>query len=76
MMPATGGDVPFEIEFELFVERCIDRVHSAAQEERVAVGGCTNNRFGSYVGASARPVFDDKWLPEPVRQPFNSPGAQ
>jgi len=55
-----------EIEFELFVERRVDGVRAAPQQQRVAVGRCTNNRLGRYIGAAAGPVLDDERLPEPV----------
>ena len=63
-------DVADEIEIELVVERRVDRVRSRDQEERVAVGGRTHDRLGADIAAGARPVLDDEWLAEPLRQPL------
>ena len=63
-------DVADEIETEFFVERRIDCVHCTAQQESVTVGGCANDRFGSQIAARARPVLDNDWLVELVRQPL------
>jgi hypothetical protein len=63
-------DVADEIEAELFVERRIDRMCAADQEQRVAVRGCTHDHLRRDIGASTRPVLDDKLLAEPLRQPL------
>ena len=55
-------EVADEIEAEFFVERRIDRVHRAAQQQCVTVRGCTNDRFGRYIAARAGPVLDDDRL--------------
>src|SRR5262245_66335301 len=55
---------------ELSVERCIDCVDGAAQQQRVAIGLSPSNRFGRYIGASTRPIFDNELLAEPLRQPL------
>ena len=57
-------DVADEIETELVVERCVNRVHRSDKEERVAIRGSTHDRLGANVGAGARPVLDDERLAE------------
>ena len=68
--PATGATSSDEIEAELFVERRIDGVHCAAEQQRVTVGGRTNDRFGRDVAARAGPVLDNDRLVELLRQPL------
>ena len=63
-------DVANEIEIELVVKRRIDRVRRTDQEERVAVRRRTHDRLGGDIAAGARPVLDDEWLAEPLRQPL------
>src|SRR5215813_1833749 len=63
-----GRDVADKIEVELFVERRIDRVCRSDQEERVAIRGRTHDRLSADIGASSRPILDDKLLTEPLRQ--------
>ena len=63
-------DIADEIEIELFIERRIDSVRRTNQEERIAIGGRAHDHFGCDVGASARPVLNDEWLAQPIRQPL------
>jgi hypothetical protein len=63
-------DVADEIEFEIFVERSVDRVRRSDTEERVAVRGRAHDRLGRDSAAGARPVLDDDLLTEPLRQPL------
>ena len=63
-------DVADEIEIEFVVERRIDRVRRTDQEERVAVRRRAHDRLGGDIAAGARPVLDDEWLAEPLRQPL------
>ena len=63
-------DVADEIEIELVVERRVDRVRRIDQEQRVAVRRRTHDRLGADIAAGARPVLDDEWLAEPLRQPL------
>ena len=63
-------DVADEIEIELVVERRVDRVRRTDQKECIAVGGRTHDRLGADIAAGARPVLDDEWLAEPLRQPL------
>ena len=60
-------DVVDEVEAELFVERRVDGVHCAAEQERVAVGGCANDRFGCQIAARAGPVLDNDRLMKLLR---------
>jgi hypothetical protein len=62
------GDVVDEIEIELLVERCADRIVRPDQEERIAVWGCTDGRLGADSAAAARPVLDDELLSVSLRQ--------
>src|SRR5262249_37310387 len=39
-------------------------------EQRVAIRGCPHHHFGADVAAGTWPVFDDKLLTEPLRQPL------
>jgi len=59
-------DVADEIETKLFVQRGIDRVRRGDQEERVAIGGRTDDRLGADITAGTRPIFDDEWLTKPL----------
>ena len=60
-----------EIEIQLGIERGVDGVPTADHEQRVAVCWRAHDRFGADIGAGARPVVDDEWLPEPLRQPLS-----
>src|SRR3954467_12870609 len=59
-------DVADEIETKLFVQRSIDRVCRGDQEERVAIGGRTDDRLGADITAGTRAIFDDEWLTKPL----------
>ena len=63
-------DVADEIEVELFIERRVDCIRRADQEQRIAVRGRAHDRLGGDIAASARPVLDDERLAEPLRQPL------
>ncbi len=63
-------DVGNEIEIELVVERCVDRVRRSHQQQRIAVRRRAHDRLGPDIAAGARPVLDDEWLAEPLRQPL------
>jgi hypothetical protein len=65
---SDGGDVAPEIERELVVERRIDRVRRAGQEQGAAIRGRVHDRLGGEVPAGARTVIDDKLLTESFRQ--------
>src|SRR5215472_17331419 len=69
-MLATGAMSPDEIEVELFVERRIHCVRRDDQEQRVAIRPRDDDNFGTDTAASARPVLNDEFLSEPLRQPF------
>ena len=63
-------DVADEIEIELVVERRVDRVVELTSEQRIAVRRRAHDRLGGDIAASTRPVLDDEWLAEPLRQPL------
>ena len=63
-------DVADEIEIEFVVERRVDRVAATDQEQRVAVRRRSYDDFGADITAGTRPVLDDEWLAEPLRQPL------
>ena len=63
-------DVADEIEIELVVKRRVDRVRGADQKKRVAVRGRPHDRLGGDIAAGSRPVLNDEWLAEPLRQPL------
>jgi hypothetical protein len=71
-----GHDVANEIEAELVEQRCVDRVRGINHKQRMAVSGCTNDRFGSQVACGARAVFDDVWLAEALREPLRREAGQ
>jgi hypothetical protein len=60
-------DVADEIEIELVVERRVDRVRCACQEQRVAVRRRLHDRLGTDIAGGARPVLDDELLTETLR---------
>src|SRR5882724_1512509 len=69
--PGHGRNVSNEIELELFVQRGVDRVWRTDEEQRLAVRNCVHDRLGRDIAAGARPVLDDEWLAEPLRQPLS-----
>ena len=56
-----------EIETQVVVDRCVDRVYGGGHQECVAVRGRTHQRVSCDVGGSARPVLDDELLAETLR---------
>src|SRR5262249_47214399 len=62
-------DVADEIEIELVVERRVDRVRGADQEQRVAIRGLVRDRLGADVGTRG-PVLDSELLAETLREPL------
>src|SRR5215475_8917066 len=65
-------DIADETEIKLFVERSIDGVYRSDEEERVAIGGRTHDRLGGDITTATRPVLDNEWLAEPVREPLSN----
>jgi hypothetical protein len=63
-------DVTKEIEVELVVERRVDCVRRASQEQRISVRLRTHDCFGASIAASAWPILDDELLAKPFRQPL------
>src|SRR5712671_4254719 len=61
------SDVADEIEIEMLIERCVDRVRRSGYEKHVAVGGSVNNGFGRYIARSARPVLNNELPIETLR---------
>jgi hypothetical protein len=59
-------DVARETKIELFVERRIDGVRRAGQEERIAVRGRFRGCLGAEIAAGTWSIFDDEWLTEPL----------
>ena len=59
-----------EIVVECLEQRRVDRRIAARNEQRVAVGGCPNDRLGADIGAGAWTVLDDKLLAETLREPL------
>src|ERR1700730_3209899 len=52
------------------IECHIDRVHSADQKERIAVWRGPHDGFGGDVCTPTRPVLDDEWPAETLREPL------
>ena len=69
-MLATGAMSRDEIEIEIVVERRIDGVRRDGQHQRVAVRRRSYDDLGADIAAGARPIVDEEWLPEPLRQPL------
>src|SRR6516165_2159555 len=63
-------DVVDQIEIELVVERGVDRVDRSGDKERVSIRRRTHDRLGADIARRARPILDDKLLPEALRQPL------
>jgi len=64
-------NVAYEIEIELVVERCVDRVGIGDKEKRIAVRRCIHDRLGADVAAATRAIVDNDGLAEPFRQPLS-----
>src|SRR5262249_15268176 len=64
-------NIVHEIEIEIVVQRRTNQIACGDQKERIAVGGSTYDRLCTDVGACSRPVLDDKWLAESLRQPLS-----
>jgi hypothetical protein len=62
-------DVAQEHEIELVVERRVDRVRRAGDEERVAVRRRPHHHFGADIVAAPWAVFDHELLAQPLREP-------
>src|SRR5262245_2596933 len=65
-------DVADEIEVELVVERRADRMCGKDKQQCMAVSRRTYNRLGRDIRTLARPVLDDEWLAESLRQPLGN----
>src|SRR4029079_9149063 len=63
-------DITSKVEAQLFVERCIDGTWWMDREQRVAIRRRTDDGFGTDIGTSPGPVFDDEWLAEMVGEPL------
>src|SRR5215468_6536210 len=59
-----------EVEIEIVVKRGVDRVCWSYHQQRMAVGRRAHHGLGCDVGAGPWPVFYDKWLAEPLREPL------
>ena len=57
-------DIADEIKIEVVVERRVDCGRRGDQEERITVCGRVHDEFCGDIAAGARPVLDDKLLPE------------
>ena len=61
------GNIANEIEIEFFVERRVDSIRDADQEQRVSIRGRLDDGFGADIRAGTWPVFDDELLPKVLR---------
>ena len=61
-------DIADEIESELLVERCVDRVGRGDEQDRIAIGRCSKGLGNSQIAAGARLVLDDDRLPQTLRK--------
>ena len=65
-----GRNVADEIVIELLVERRVECVVGNDEEQHMTVRRCFHDDFGADISAAARPVLDDEWLAEPLREPL------
>jgi hypothetical protein len=63
-------DIAEKNEIELLVEDYVHRVGCADQKQRIAVSSRAHDRLSANIAASTRPVFDNEWLTEALRQPL------
>ena len=70
--PGDHRDVANKIESDLGVERRIDGVARDGGQKGIPVGRRAHDRLRRDIRSSTRPVLDDEWLTEPVRQPFSN----
>jgi hypothetical protein len=63
-------DIADEVEAQLLIECCVDRVGGIDQEKRIAVGRCRDHRLGAEIAAGAGSVLDHGRLAKPFRQPL------
>src|SRR5262244_604734 len=61
-------DVADKIEAKVVVQCRVERVNRRNVEQRVAVRRRAHDCFGGDIAAGARPVLDDEWLTETLRQ--------
>jgi hypothetical protein len=66
MILATGANVADEIEIELLVERRIDRIPGADQEQRVSVRRRPHDCLGGDIAAGTGPVLCVERLAKPL----------
>ena len=67
----NGGhrrDVAHKFEVQFWIQRSVDRVRRADEQQRVAVRRGARHEFCREVGARPGARLDDKRLPEPLRQ--------
>jgi hypothetical protein len=61
-----------EIEFEIIVQGCVDRVRRAGHKQRIAVRWRTHDRLCADIPARSRAVVDDELLAKPLGQPLTN----
>jgi hypothetical protein len=66
----NGRDVADEIEVEFLIKGCVNRVTRSDNKQRVAVRGRAHDRLGADIGVGPRPVLNDEWLAQPLREPL------
>ena len=60
-------EIAHHFEAELVVDRDVDRRRRTDRQQRVAIRGRAHHNLGGKVGRSARAVFDEDRLTEPLR---------
>src|SRR5262245_3101840 len=65
-------DIPQEVEFEILMQRRIDRVRWTSQKQCVTVRRRVHDRLSANIAAGTWPVLDDKRLTEPFRQSLSN----
>src|SRR5262249_60781593 len=63
-------DVADEIEFEIVVDRRVERMRYVDFQQRIAIRCGPDDRFGAYIAAGAWPVLDDELLTEALGKPL------
>jgi len=71
-MPATGAVSRMKLKIELIIKHVGDPVSGNHPKQRMAVGGRTRHCLGGDVARSTRPVLNDEWLAETLRQPLTN----
>jgi hypothetical protein len=68
--PGDRRDVANDVEAQIVVEPGAEGIHRGDHEQRVAVRGSADHRFGREIAAGAGTIVDDERMAQPGRQPI------